>query len=186
MLINAEPSRIATLAQQLSDLKGVGEVYSVAGDEDLVAIVRVQHHDELAEVVTQRISALEGIVATRTLIRSRRTASTTSRPCGPSAGSENSPVSKSFGEEGGRLDYGSYLELETLLVRATPRTDAHDELLFITVHQVYELWFKLLLHELEAARDAMLADDVAMARQCSVGCRVIERLLSSRSTSSRR
>ena len=68
VLINAEPSRIATLAQQLSDLKGVGEVYSVAGDEDLVAIVRVEHHDELAEVVTQRISALEGIVATRTLI----------------------------------------------------------------------------------------------------------------------
>ena len=68
VLISVEPSRIATLAQQLSDLKGIGEVYSVAGDEDLVAIVRVQHHDELAEVVTQRISALEGIVATRTLI----------------------------------------------------------------------------------------------------------------------
>jgi hypothetical protein len=39
VLISAEPSRIATLAQQLSDLKGIGEVYSVAGDEDLVAIV---------------------------------------------------------------------------------------------------------------------------------------------------
>ena len=68
VLINAEPARIAALAQQLSDLKGVGEVYSVAGDEDLVVIVRVEHHDELAEVVTQRIAALEGIMATRTLI----------------------------------------------------------------------------------------------------------------------
>jgi DNA-binding Lrp family transcriptional regulator len=68
VLINAEPARIAALAQQLSDLKGVGEVYSVAGDEDLVVIVRVDHHDDLAEVVTQRISALEGIMATRTLI----------------------------------------------------------------------------------------------------------------------
>ena len=68
VLINAEPSRISSLAQELSDLKGVGEVYSVAGDEDLVAIVRVQHHDELAEVVTQRIAALGGIMATRTLI----------------------------------------------------------------------------------------------------------------------
>ncbi|HMK12495.1 MAG TPA: Lrp/AsnC ligand binding domain-containing protein [Acidimicrobiales bacterium] len=68
VLINAEPSRIALLAQQLSDLEGIGEVYSVAGDEDLVAIVRVQHHDDLAEVVTQRIAALEGIMATRTLI----------------------------------------------------------------------------------------------------------------------
>ena len=60
-------------------------------------------------------------------------------------------MSKSFGEEGGRLDYGSYLELETLLSAQHRRTDAHDELLFITVHQVYELWFKLLLFELEAA-----------------------------------
>jgi DNA-binding Lrp family transcriptional regulator len=68
VLINAEPSRISSLAEELSDLKGVGEVYSVAGDEDLVAIVRVEHHEELAEVVTQRVSALEGIVATRTLI----------------------------------------------------------------------------------------------------------------------
>ena len=57
------------------------------------------------------------------------------------------------------------------------RTDAHDELLFITVHQVYELWFKLLLFELEAARDAMLDGDIAMARHVFRRVRVIERLL---------
>ena len=86
-------------------------------------------------------------------------------------------MSKSFGEEGGRLDYGTYLELESLLSAQHQRTDAHDELLFITVHQVYELWFKLLLHELEAARDAMLADDIALTRHLFRRVRVIEKLL---------
>ena len=67
-----------------------------------------------------------------------------------------------FGEQGARLTYGSYLRLEQLLSAQqleSPRTTgspAHDELLFITVHQVYELWFQQLLHEATAARDAML------------------------------
>jgi tryptophan 2,3-dioxygenase len=62
-----------------------------------------------------------------------------------------------FGEEGGLLTYGQYLHLPELLAQQVPQVDppAHDELLFITVHQAYELWFKQLLHELEAARDAM-------------------------------
>jgi len=85
--------------------------------------------------------------------------------------------SKSFGEEGGRLDYGSYLALDALLSAQHSRTDAHDELLFITVHQVYELWFKQLLFELEAARDAMLAGDIPMTRHLFRRVRVIERLL---------
>jgi tryptophan 2,3-dioxygenase len=54
-----------------------------------------------------------------------------------------------FGEEGGRLTYGSYLRLAELLdqQRLESEPPAHDELLFITIHQVYELWFKQLLHE---------------------------------------
>ena len=68
VLINAEPRRIAALAQDLADVDGVAEVYSTAGDADLVAVVRVRRHDELAEVVTGRLAALEGIVDTRTLI----------------------------------------------------------------------------------------------------------------------
>ena len=44
------------------------EVYSVAGDVDLIVIVRVREHDELAEVVTRRINELPGIVETRTMI----------------------------------------------------------------------------------------------------------------------
>jgi tryptophan 2,3-dioxygenase len=63
-----------------------------------------------------------------------------------------------FGEHGARLTYGSYLALEQLLSAQRFESDppAHDELLFITIHQVYELWFKQLLHEATAARDAML------------------------------
>ena len=68
VLIHAEPSRIADLAAELADVEGVAEVYSTAGDADIVAVVRVRHHDDLAEVVTRRITALSGIVDTRTLI----------------------------------------------------------------------------------------------------------------------
>jgi DNA-binding Lrp family transcriptional regulator len=68
VLIDAEPSRIADLATQLVDVDGIAEVYSVAGDADLVAVVRVRHHDDLAEVVTRRISGMPGILNTRTLI----------------------------------------------------------------------------------------------------------------------
>ncbi len=60
-----------------------------------------------------------------------------------------------------------------------PQADppAHDELLFITVHQAYELWFQQLLHELGAARDAMAADETWRARQLLRRAHVIERLL---------
>ena len=68
VLIDAEPARVADLPSELADVDGVAEVYSVAGDCDIIAIVRVREHDELAEVVTRRISALEGIVATRTMV----------------------------------------------------------------------------------------------------------------------
>ncbi|HXW47723.1 MAG TPA: tryptophan 2,3-dioxygenase family protein [Streptosporangiaceae bacterium] len=69
------------------------------------------------------------------------------------------PADRSFGEQGGLLTYGSYLRLPELLDQQVPQVSppAHDELLFITVHQAYELWFKQLLHELTAVRDAMLA-----------------------------
>jgi len=68
VLIDAEPARIADLATQLVDVDGIAEAYSVAGDADLVAVVRVRHHDDLAEVVTRRISGMPGILNTRTLI----------------------------------------------------------------------------------------------------------------------
>jgi tryptophan 2,3-dioxygenase len=84
-----------------------------------------------------------------------------------------------FGEEGGLLTYGSYLRLPQLLAQQVPQVDppAHDELLFITVHQAYELWFKQLLHELEAVRDAMACVQMWRARQLLRRAHVIERLL---------
>jgi DNA-binding Lrp family transcriptional regulator len=68
VLIDGEPARVADLAAELAEVDGVSEVYSVAGQADIVAVVRVRHHEDLAEVVTRRVSQLPGIVATRTLI----------------------------------------------------------------------------------------------------------------------
>jgi DNA-binding Lrp family transcriptional regulator len=71
VLIKAAPARIAALASELAEVDGVAEVYSVAGDEDLVVVVRVRRHDDLADVVTRRIAGHEGILETRTLIAFR-------------------------------------------------------------------------------------------------------------------
>ncbi|RZL98501.1 MAG: hypothetical protein EOP68_25330, partial [Sphingomonas sp.] len=51
------------------------------------------------------------------------------------------------------ITYRSYLRLPELLACQTPLSDAHDELLFISIHQASEIWLKLCLHELTAARD---------------------------------
>src|SRR3954453_8825170 len=51
-------------------------------------------------------------------------------------------------DESAALTYASYLALDDVLASQRPRSDEHDELLFIVIHQVYELWFKQLLHEL--------------------------------------
>jgi len=87
--------------------------------------------------------------------------------------------STNFGEQGGLLTYGAYLRLGELLESQVPESDppAHDELLFITIHQVYELWFKLLLAELNDARDRMLAGETYTPRVRLERCRTIERLL---------
>ena len=71
-----------------------------------------------------------------------------------------------FGEQGARLTYGSYLRVAELLDQQHLQSDppAHDELLFITIHQVYELWFKQLLHELVEARAEMYAGNLWRAR----------------------
>jgi tryptophan 2,3-dioxygenase len=95
------------------------------------------------------------------------------------AGRTGPAPGRRFGEEGGLLTYGSYLRLPQLLAQQVPQADppAHDELLFITVHQAYELWFAQLLHEFGAARDAMAAGQTWRARQLLRRGHVIERLL---------
>src|SRR5687767_5140295 len=59
------------------------------------------------------------------------------------------------------VTYGSYLRIDDLLALQQPRSDGpeHDELLFIVIHQVYELWFKELLHEIDRVRQLLTADD---------------------------
>lgn len=63
------------------------------------------------------------------------------------------------------LTYGSYLKVDELLSLQVPQSDPahHDEMLFIVIHQAYELWFKLILHELETAREFMNKDKVLRA-----------------------
>lgn len=68
VMVKAQPARVAALASELAEVDGIAEVYSVAGDEDLVVVIRVRRHDDVADVVTQRIASHDGIVATRTLI----------------------------------------------------------------------------------------------------------------------
>jgi tryptophan 2,3-dioxygenase len=87
------------------------------------------------------------------------------------------PPSAHFGEDGARLTYGTYLRLDALLDQQRLETDAHDELLFITIHQVYELWFKQLLFEVEAARDAMTSGQLWWARHLLSRVHEIERIL---------
>ncbi len=85
----------------------------------------------------------------------------------------------SFGEQGAQLTYGSYLRLTDLLDAQHLESDppAHDELLFITIHQVYELWFQQLLHELEAVRTAMTSGELWRAQHLLGRAHVIERVL---------
>jgi DNA-binding Lrp family transcriptional regulator len=71
VLVHCEVDQTPETAQALADLDGVREVYSVAGDYDLVAIVHVRDHDDLATVVTERIRKVGGVLNTQTLIAFR-------------------------------------------------------------------------------------------------------------------
>jgi tryptophan 2,3-dioxygenase len=86
-------------------------------------------------------------------------------------------MSTRFGEEGRRLSYGTYLKVPELLDLQQALSQEHDELLFIVAHQVYELWFKVVLFELEAARERIDADNIFFARHYLKRVHVIERLL---------
>ncbi|MEA2628437.1 MAG: tryptophan 2,3-dioxygenase [Chloroflexota bacterium] len=82
-----------------------------------------------------------------------------------------------FGEEGRKLSYGSYLKIAELLDLQHGLSEEHDELLFIVAHQVYELWFKVALDELEATRSRIDSDDIFFARHHLRRVHVVERLL---------
>jgi DNA-binding Lrp family transcriptional regulator len=68
VLVTAAVDRIPEVAQELAELDGVSEVYSVAGDADLIAMVRVRRHEELHEAIAGRLNKVEGVLATTTHI----------------------------------------------------------------------------------------------------------------------
>jgi DNA-binding Lrp family transcriptional regulator len=70
-MMTAQPGLVKPLAERLLDVPGIGEVYSVSGPFDLVAIARVKHHEDLADLVTDHIAHLEGVLRTETLIAFR-------------------------------------------------------------------------------------------------------------------
>jgi DNA-binding Lrp family transcriptional regulator len=68
VLVAAERSAIGTLGGQLADVDGVAEAYSVTGEWDFVAILRVRNPEEVAQVVTHRFADIEGIARTQTMV----------------------------------------------------------------------------------------------------------------------
>jgi DNA-binding Lrp family transcriptional regulator len=68
VLIEAERDALTTLGSALADLEGVAEAWSVTGDWDFVAIVRVPRHEQLAELITSRLVTLSGVTRTQTMV----------------------------------------------------------------------------------------------------------------------
>ncbi len=74
VLLHTEPAAIGDVAEALTEIDGVSEVYSVTGDWELVAMIRVREHDEIADVVTGRIAKTPGVTGTHTMIAFRTSA----------------------------------------------------------------------------------------------------------------
>lgn len=71
VLISCDVDRIPEVAQTIAAIPGVTEVYSVAGDADLVAMVRVREHEQLADVIADRLNKVDGVIGTNTHIAFR-------------------------------------------------------------------------------------------------------------------
>ncbi|GAA2100798.1 Lrp/AsnC ligand binding domain-containing protein [Microlunatus panaciterrae] len=71
VFVKADVARIPEVAEQLAALDGVSEVYSVTGQIDLIALVRVSNHDQVADVVADRINKVPGVLSTETHIAFR-------------------------------------------------------------------------------------------------------------------
>ncbi|MDR7127308.1 tryptophan 2,3-dioxygenase family protein [Pseudotabrizicola sp. 4114] len=77
----------------------------------------------------------------------------------------------------GAMSYGDYLRLDGILSLQAPQSDKHDEMLFIIQHQTSELWMKLALFELSAARESLIRRDTpAMFKQLARVARIFEQL----------
>jgi tryptophan 2,3-dioxygenase len=90
------------------------------------------------------------------------------------------PIEESIRRDlAGATTYAGYLDLDHLLAAQHPRStpEHHDELLFIVQHQTSELWFKLVLHELEAACRYLAADELDPALKCLARVKNVQRTL---------
>ncbi len=67
VLIRAIPGDVPALARRIAGIDGVAEVYSVSGDWDLIAVLRVSEYERIAEIVTEEIAQVQGIERTNTL-----------------------------------------------------------------------------------------------------------------------
>lgn len=68
VFIQADVGKIPEVAEQIAALEGVSEVYSVTGEIDLIAMIRVRHHEQIAEVVADRLNKVPGVLGTETHI----------------------------------------------------------------------------------------------------------------------
>ena len=71
VFVNADVDRIPEVAEAIAALDGVSEVYSVTGSIDLIAIIRVRSHEEIAAVVADRLNKVDGVLSTETHIAFR-------------------------------------------------------------------------------------------------------------------
>jgi DNA-binding Lrp family transcriptional regulator len=71
VMVSVEADRIPEVAEEIAELGGVSEVYSVAGDVDLIAVVRVREFEQIADVIAGRMSKVEGVLHTDTHIAFR-------------------------------------------------------------------------------------------------------------------
>ena len=71
VFVQADVARIPEVAEQIAALEGVSEVYSVTGEIDLIAMVRVRNHEQIAQVVADRLNKVPGVLGTETHIAFR-------------------------------------------------------------------------------------------------------------------
>ena len=71
VMVSTEVDRIPEVAAAIADVRGVSEVYSVTGEVDLIAVVRVREHEALADVIADKVGKVEGVVRTQTYIAFR-------------------------------------------------------------------------------------------------------------------
>jgi DNA-binding Lrp family transcriptional regulator len=72
VMIHAAPDKIAAVAQAIANMPNVAEVYSVTGEYDIIAVLRLPEYDQLAEAVPEGLARIDGVTGTHTVLAFRR------------------------------------------------------------------------------------------------------------------